>query len=376
MDRRAFLALGAATAAAGCGASTESAATSGDDAPAAPAVLRKQTRKLTLVTTWPKNFPGLGEAPERVARAVKAMTGGAIDITVYGGGEVVPALEAFDAVSSGSADMYHGAEYYWQGKAKGFNFYCSVPFGLTASEIAGWFEFGGGQELWDALSAQFGVKAMYCGNTGHQMGGWFKREINGLDDFKGLSVRMPGLGGEVLRGLGAATVTLPGAEIYPALQSGAIEATEWVGPWNDRAFGFHREAKYYYGPGFHEPGSALSLGVNLKVWESFSAEEKAIIESACAQATATSIGEFAYNNARDFRVLIDEEGVQLRDFPDEVWSEVGRVSEQVLADTAASDPTTKAVYDSFAAARRDMSAYASMSDGPYLARRERILSGA
>ena len=207
--------------------------------------ISKNRRQLRLATSWPKDFPGLGGMPVRLSEYVKAATNGRIDIKVYAAGELVGAAECFDAVSTGAADMYHAAEYYWQGKSKGFNFFTAVPLGFTASEMMAWMDFGGGQALWDELSAKFNIKGILCGNTGNQMGGWFKREINTLEELKGLKMRMPGIGGEVIRRLGGAAVNLPGGEIYQALQSGAIDATEWVGPWNDYAFGFYREAPYY-----------------------------------------------------------------------------------------------------------------------------------
>ncbi|MCF6276055.1 MAG: TRAP transporter substrate-binding protein, partial [Robiginitomaculum sp.] len=270
----AALATGATTVAVLGGTSKKTAQTQ-QAVPGAPAISRN-LRQFRLVTSWPKDFPGLGIMANRFAEFVKTMSEGRIEVKVFAAGELVGATEVFDAVSTGAADMYHSAEYYWQGKAKGFSFFTAVPMGLTATEMSGWINFGGGQELWDNLSAKFNIKAFHAGNTGHQMGGWFKKEINTLEDFKGLKMRMPGIGGEVIRRLGGAAVKLSGGEIYQALQSGAIDATEWVGPWNDYAFGFYREAPYYYGPGFHEPGAALGVGVTLDVWNSLSATDQAI----------------------------------------------------------------------------------------------------
>ena len=195
---------------------------------------RPSTAAVRAVCAWSplgrQTFPGLGTAADTTARLIGEMSGGELEVQVFGAGEIVGAFEVFDAVSNGVADMYHAAEYYWQGRSPAYNFFCAVPMGMTAMEIMAWVEFGGGQELWDELSAQFNIKPFQAGNSGHQMGGWFKREINTLEDFRGLRVRMPGLGGDVIRALGGAAVALSGGEIYQALQSGAIDATEWVGP--------------------------------------------------------------------------------------------------------------------------------------------------
>ena len=318
MDRRTFLSgatVVGATVATACGQGQDETSS----APAAPAINRGETRRLRMVTTWPANFPGLGTAANNVARIANEMSGGTLDIRVFAAGEIVGAFEAFDAVSTGTADMYHAAEYYWQGKSPGFNFFTAVPMGMNAQEIMAWCEFGGGQELWEELAGEFGVISFQAGNTGHQMGGWFKREINSLEDFRGLRMRIPGLGGNILRELGGAAVALSGGEIYPALQNGTIDATEWVGPWNDLAFGFYREAPFYYGPGFHEPGSALGVGINRGVWDSLSSDHKAIIRNACRAANNQSIAEFQHQNGIALDVLRNEHGVQLRGFSDEIF---------------------------------------------------------
>lgn len=373
MDRRTFISGAAIVAAGAASACSQDAAP--QNGPAAPAVARRRTRRLRMVTTWPAGFPGLGTAAERTADFIREMSGGELDIRVHGAGEIVGAFEVFDAVSGGVADMYHGAEYYWQGRSPAYNFFCSVPMGLTATEIMGWVEYGGGQELWDELAGQFNLIAFQAGNTGHQMGGWFKREINTLADFRGLRMRIPGIAGNVIRELGGAAVALSGGEIYQALQSGSIDATEWVGPWNDMAFGFYREAPFYYGPGFHEPGAALAVGINRGVWDSLSSDHKAIVRAACRAANNQSVAEFTYQNGLALETLRTRHGVQLRDFSDEIWREIGRVSEQVVADSARNDALTRRVYDSYIEARRVMRAWSSISEGPYLQRRDMILGG-
>ncbi len=313
--------------------------------------INRGRRELKLVTTWPKNFPGLGMAPERLAKRITEMTDGELDVKVFAAGELVPPFESFDAVSTGAADMYHGAEYYWQGKAKAFNFFTTVPFGMTAIEQQAWIYHMGGQELWDELSGQFNIKPFMCANTGNQMGGWFNKEISSLDDFRGLKMRIPGLGGEVLRRLNATAVSLPGGEIFQALQSGAIDATEWVGPWNDLAFGFYKVAKYYYYPGFHEPGAQLAIGINLDTWQSLSQSQQAIVQQACAAENDFSLAEFSAKNAQALKTLVDEHGVQLRRMPNDILKEIGRVSGQVVKEIAQEDDLSKRIYHSYMNAR-------------------------
>lgn len=383
MDRRKLLSgagliatAGAATAALGTLAVTRSKIRSGNgdsfspntDGIASPAIITGK-RHLKLVTTWPKNFPGLGMSPERIAARITEMTDGALDIKVYAAGELVGAFEAFDAVSTGAADMYHGAEYYWQGKSKAFNFFTSVPFGMTAREIQAWIHHNGGQQLWDELSAKFRIKAFVAGNTGNQMGGWFNKEINSLDDLKGLKMRMPGLGGEVIRRLGASAVALPGGEIFPALQSGAIDATEWVGPWNDLAFGFYKIAKFYYYPGFHEPGAQLALGLNLNVWESLPQSHKAIIQQACLAENEYSAAEFNAFNMTALRTLTSKHGVQMRVFSDEILTEIGRVSGLVVREAGVGDELSERILAGFLEARGQGMELSAINDEPYLAAR-------
>jgi len=338
---------------------------------ASPA-LSKNRREFRLATSWPKDFPGLGIMPVNIAKLVKEMSDGRLDIKVFAAGELVGALECFGATSTGAADMYHAAEYYWQGKVKGFSFFTAVPMGMTATELMGWIDHGGGQALWDDLSAQFNIKAFQAGNTGHQTGGWFKKQIKSVEDFRGLKMRMPGLGGDVLREIGAAAINLPGGEIYQSLQSGAIDATEWVGPWNDLAFGFYREAPYYYAPGFHEPGASLAFGVNIDVWNSLSASDQAIIKYACKATNDLSIGEYTYRNAVALNTLRNEHNVAPRTLPDDALRAIGKASLDVLAGMANADSTTAKIYTSFAENLKLQREWTEMSEGAFI--RARTLS--
>jgi TRAP-type mannitol/chloroaromatic compound transport system substrate-binding protein len=358
MDRRSFL----KTTAAGSSASAAAAAL------AAPAIAQ-DTKVVKMVTTWPKNFPGLGTGAQRVADRITACTDGRIQVNVFAAGELVPALESFDAVSSGAAEMYHGAEYYWQGKHPAFNFFAAVPLGFTAQELESWVHFGGGQELWDELAAQFGVKAMLCGNTGVQMGGWFREPITSLDDMKGLKMRMPGLGGEVLRQIGASSINLAGGEIFPALQAGTIDATEWVGPWNDQAFGFQKILKNYMHPGFHEPGTGLSVGINKAFWDGLSAADQTLIAACCSSENDLMMAEFNARNGQALAELTENQGVKLHIFPKDVWSQVAKVSRDVINEIGLVDDISDRIVQSFISFQKRVSNWQQISDISYTAYR-------
>lgn len=346
---------GAAALVAACdgGGSTETAG--------APAIAAKK-RQLKMVTSWPKNFPGLGTGAERLAKRIEALSDGSITVKVFAAGELVGALGGFDAVSQGKADMYHAAEYYWQGKSPAFNFFAAVPMGMTASEMNAWVRFEGGQELWDELSAGFGIKPFLAGNTGVQMGGWFQKDINSLEDFQGLRIRMPGLGGEVMKRVGATPVTKQGGELFQALSQGNIDATEWIGPWNDLAFGFHSIVKNYYYPGIHEPGTTLSLGLNKELWDDMTPREQEIIRSASAAENDMMYAEFTAGNARALETLTNEHGVQLKRFSDDILRKLATISAEVLADAAKADSMTARVFESFQNARRGAVRWGKVSE--------------
>jgi TRAP-type mannitol/chloroaromatic compound transport system substrate-binding protein len=329
------------------GAVTAAAAGSG----AAPA-LAQGRRELSMVTTWPRNFPGLGTSAERLARRITAASDGTLEVRIFGAGEKLAPFDSFAAVSRGEVDMYHAHEHYWVGQSPAFAFFAAVPFGLTATEMNAWIYWHGGQALWDELGAGHNIKPLLAGNTGAQMGGWFGREIAGLEDLNGLRFRIPGLGGEVLRRLGAEAVNLPGGEIFPALQSGKIDGTEWLGPWNDLAFGFHRVVRNYYYPGFHEPGTALALGLNKKLWDGLGESQRQIISHACAAENAITLAEFDTMNAAALEILTYRHGVQLRRLPNEVLRAMGRTSGEVVAEFGAGDPLSKRIYRSFIKARK------------------------
>lgn len=330
-------------------------------------------KELKLVMPWPKNSPALGTSAQRIADRVTELSGGKLRVKVFGAGELVPAFESFDAVSSGNADIYHGAEYYWQGKSKAYNFFTAVPYGLTGVEMHGWIQYGGGQKLWDELSAGFNIKPFAIASTGTQMAGWFRKPVSSLDDFKGLKMRIPGLGGEVLRRLGVTVVNLPVGEIFPALQSGAIDAAEWVAPWQDLAFGFHKIAKHYYYPGFHEPGTIGSVGVNKKVYDSLTAEQQRIIEIVTAADAKTQESENNVRNLVSLNVLLTKHGVQLHRFSDEMLARIGKVSEEVVTEVGNSDAATKKVYESYLQYRKHAVAWADIGERAFLNARAALL---
>lgn len=350
MERRNFL-KGAAIASAAAATSTL----------AAPAIAQGK-RELKMVMSWPINFPGLGTSAVRMANRITQLSEGKLTVKPYGAGELVPAFQVFDAVSAGDADIYHSSEYYFQGKSPAYNFMTAVPFGLTGLETHAWILYGGGQELWDELSAGFNLKALPVASTGVQMGGWFRKEINTMDDLQGLKMRMPGLGGEVLRAVGATPVNLPGGEIYPALQSGAIDATEWVGPWHDLAFGFYKVTKNYYYPGWHEPGTVGSFGMNKDFWESLTDDQRQLIEVVVAAEAQIQTAEFNARNQSALDRLISEHGVTLRRFSDDLLAQVGEAAADVISDMANSDPMTKRVYDSYAAYQKSAMEWAKTGE--------------
>ena len=352
IKRRTFLAaVGAVAATAalkacGQGDSSEKNGTKKEKNATAPYV-SKGIRRLKMVTTWPKNLPGLGVSAENLARYVTEATQGTLEIKVYAAGELVPAFGAFDAVSSKTADMYHGAEYYWQGKSRAYNFFTTIPFGMTAEEHNSWIYYGGGQKLWDDLAESFNIKPMMAANSGVQAGGWFNSPIKNVADFNGLKIRMGGLGGEVLRRLGATPVSMPGSEIFFALKGGTIDAAEWIGPWADIPLGLYQVSKYYYCPGFHEPGSSLALGVNLDVWHSLTPSQQRIITSVASSENDRTLAEFNHYNAKAITVLRQKHGVQILHFSDDIMRAAKKITLEVLQEVAQKDPLTAKIYQSY-----------------------------
>jgi TRAP-type mannitol/chloroaromatic compound transport system substrate-binding protein len=379
MDRRGFIAGAAVGGVVGVGATAavltslkEKPAQQASVTPAAPAIVKDRV-EFTMVSTWPRDFPGLGTGAQRLAERIGIMSEGRIQMQYFAAGERVGAFDSFDEVASGNAQGYHAADYYWKGKHPGWAFFTAVPFGLTYTEMNAWIRFGGGQELWDELAGDFGLKGLMAGNTGVQMGGWFRKEINSADDLKGLKMRIPGLGGDVMAKLGASPVSLPGGQIYENLVSGAIDATEWVGPWNDGFMKFYEAAKFYYYPGMHEPGSMLALGMNASFWGKLSKSDQAIIEAAAASENDWMMSEYNAKSGTALQDLIKNQGVQLRQFSDEIYDSFGEAAEEVFGEVQAHSDLASRIYNSFLKARADVGAWTNISDQAYVQQRNRVL---
>lgn len=312
-----------------------------------PNIITDKKYKWKMVTTWPPNFPVVGEGANKFAEMVRAMSAGRMEIQVYGAGELVPALECFDAVRTGAADMASGSAYYWSGKVPAAQFFSTVPFGMNAQQMNAWIINGEGWDLWKELYAPFNLIPIPFGNTGVQMGGWFNRSINSIADFKGLKMRMPGLGGKVLERAGGTPVLLAGGEIYTGLERGIIDATEWIGPYHDYLMGFHQIADYYYTPGWHEPGTVLELAINKERFEALPTDLQAIIEHAALSLNHWILSEFEAKNNEYLSIIQNEASVEIRRFPEEVLTQLRAYTADILEEFTQGDAYTKRVYTSF-----------------------------
>ena len=370
MKSTTFAALGLLTGLLLTVACTPETAPTADEAEAAPTP--PATFEWKLVTTWPKNLPALGTAPEHLAEIVDAMSSGRLKIKVYAAGELVPAFEVFDAVSQGNAEMGHGASYYWRGKMPMAAVFATVPFGMTAQETNAWLHHGGGLELWRELYAPFGVVPLASGNSGVQMAGWFNKEILSIADIEGLKMRIPGLGGEVFQRAGGVAVSMPGSEMFTALQTGVIDATEWVGPYNDLAFGLQDIAKYYYYPGWHEPGATLEAIVNADALAALPDDLKVMLETATRAINQDVLDEFTARNAAALKVMVEEHGVEVRRLPDDVLQRFAELSKDVVEEAAADDELAGRIltsYQNFLAEVRD---YHAISEQAYINARDAV----
>ena len=332
-----------------------------------PGIITAKRYRWKMTTTWPPNFPIIGEACTKYAELINALSGGRIEIKVYGGGELVPALEAFDAVRSGGVEMGSGSAYYWAGKAPAGQFFASVPFGMNAQQLNSWLLSGGGWGLWEELYRDFNLVPMPGGSTGVQMGGWFNREIDSIGSLKGLKMRIPGLGGKVLEKAGGAPVLLAGGEIYTGLERGIIDATEWLGPFHDMLMGFHEIAKYYYTPGWHEPGTMLEFFINKNLYDSLPADLQAILRTAAMHINLWVLSEMEAKNAEALGRLL-QSGITLRRFPDEVIERLRAYTEEVILELTEKDPASRKVYASYDAFRRQAAQYSEITEKAFYQR--------
>lgn len=343
----------------GCGAEQTDSLTS------VTSTANNQTYSWKMITSWPKNLPALGTNPERFADLVKEMSGGRLKIRVYGANELVGGLEVFDAVSQGVAEIGHTASYYWQGKVPGAPFFSSIPFGMTVVEMNAWLTWGGGAELWKEIYEPFDLIPVRGGNSGTQMFGWFNKEINSLEDLQGLKMRIPGLGGEVLSRAGATPVTMQASEVFTALQTGALDAAEFVSAYNDLAAGYHTVAQYYYYPGWHEPGSALETLFNKTAFDSLPSDLQAILMAATEVMNQGVLDEITAGNSESMKVLVEREGVELRKLPDDVLRELKRISQEVMEELGNQDETAKRVYESYRSFQETIVDYKLVSEEAY-----------
>ena len=372
MERRDFLkksglvAAGAAATVAGCTEKKEEAPKPvATETTQAPAVVTEKKYEWRMVTTWPPNLPVLQTGAERFAKRVEEATGGRIIIKVFAGGELVPPLGVFDAVSDGTVECGSGASYYWAGKVPAAQWFAAVPFGFNAQGINAWFYGGGGLQLWEETYAPFNVVPRPQGNTGVQMGGWFRKEMKTIDDYKGLKMRIPGLGGKVVAKAGGTVVLLPGGEIFTSLERGVIDATEWVGPMHDLRMGFYKAASYYYYPGWHEPGTCLEVMFNKKVYDSLPKELQMSLDAVAAETNMWSLCEFEAGNGAALQELITQHKVNLVRFPEPLLDDLRKLAAETLEEEANKDAQSRKVHEAFKKFKEQVGVWGSVSENAY-----------
>ena len=362
LNRKSFLKKGATlVAAAGLGS-----ACAGQDGQAqsqsGPQIKPAKSYRWKMVTTWQPNFPVLGESCNLFAQWVEEMSGGRLKIDVFGAGELVPPFESFEAVSNGIAEIGHGAAYYWAGKVPAAQFFASVPFGMNAQQMNAWILNGGGLALWEELYAPFNIIPFPAGNTGVQMGGWFNKEINKLEDINGLKMRIPGLGGKVFTEAGGTAINVAGGEIYTNLERGVIDATEWIGPYHDYLIGFHNIAKYYYYPGWHEPGTTLESCINRAKFESLPADLQAIVRTGIERQNSWVLSEFEAKNNIYLKKILDESEVSLRAFPEEVLERLKEITKDVVQDIAKNEAGAEKIYQAYSKFKKGAEGWAGLTE--------------
>lgn len=320
-----------------------------------------------MVHSWPKGLPGVGVGADRLAQRIETMSGGRLKINVFAAGELVPALGCMDAVMDGTAEMGHDASFYHVGKHPMLAAFFAVPFGMTADEQAAWLLHAGGQVLWDELNDQFGILSIPAGQTANQSFGWFRNPVESVDDFQELKIRMPGLGGEMVQKLGATSVLLPGGEIFAALQSGAVDAAEFIGPVNDLPMGFHQVAKYSYGPGVQEPGGTVQLMLNKSKFLELPSDLQEIIRAACHAGHEDMKVEYDLLSGRAMEVLRVEHGVEFRRLPRDVLEALGKAAGEVIQESYDNgDDLTRRIWDSYLASRADTMRFLRFNEQAFL----------
>ncbi|MEM7497555.1 MAG: TRAP transporter substrate-binding protein [Pseudomonadota bacterium] len=347
MKRRAFLTAAGGVAASGL---------------AAPAIAQ-DIREWKMVTAWPKNLPGPGVAAQMLADRITALSGGRIQVKLFAAGELVPGRGVFDAVSEGTAELYHAVPAYWGSKSRGILLFGSQPFGLRADEQVGWLTHGGGQALYDEMYARFGLKPFLCGNSGPQWAGWFRSEINSIDDLRGLRYRTTGLASEMASTIGMAVQAMGGRDMFQAMQSGALDAGEFIGPWTDSALGYYQIAKNYYWPGVGEPSSAEECAVNADAYNALPDDLKAAVALACESLYNPVWTEYTTKHAAALTQLVADQGVQVRKLPDEVIVAMGNAAGQVIASLREDgDDLVRRITESFLAYRSSVAGYMVYAD--------------
>jgi TRAP-type mannitol/chloroaromatic compound transport system substrate-binding protein len=341
------------------------AAAVGTSALGAPAVIAQKKYQWKMVTTWPPKLPVLQDGCERLAKRIEELSDGRIKIQVFAAGELIPAMESFQAVSDGTVEVGSGAAYYWAGKEPAVQWFSAVPFGMNAQGYAAWYHGGDGLKLWEETYAPFNLVPRPGGSTGVQMGGWFNKKINTIDDYKGLKMRIPGLGGKVVAKAGGTVVLTPGGEIFTNLERGVIDATEWVGPLHDLRLGLYKAAKYYYYPGWHEPGTYLEYFFNKKVFDALPADLKHIIDSACMENELWVLSQFEAQNGAALQELITKHKVELLQFPGDVMKKLRTLAQEVNEEEAAKSPQAKKVNEAYKNFAKVVGTWGTISEKAY-----------
>ncbi|WP_281967667.1 TRAP transporter substrate-binding protein [Roseovarius nanhaiticus] len=358
MQRRKFLQAGAVGAAA--------------TALASPAIAQDK-RQWKMVTAWPKNLPGPGVAAQNLADRITALSGGRIEVKLYAAGELVPGPGVFDAVSEGTAELYHAVPAYWGSKSKGILLFGSQPFGLRADEQVGWLAHGGGQALYDEMYGRFGIKPFLCGNSGPQWGGWFREELNSAEDLKGMKFRTTGLASEMMTKLGVAAEAMSGPAMFQALQTGALDAGEFIGPWTDSALGFYQVAKNYYWPGVGEPSSAEECGVSSAAYDELPDDLKQAVAFACESLYNPVWTEYTTKHALSLKSMVEEQGVMVKMFPEDVITAMGNAAKEVIDELRQNDDElVQRITESFVAYRDSVGSYMTYADNGQMNARAKL----